>query len=340
MDIAEEAVAEVQAALLSWFDATGRRLPWRETADGYAILVSEVMLQQTQVDRVIPVYHAFLRRFPTFESLADAPAGEVIRAWAGMGYNRRALNLQRAAQAVVERHGGALPTDPKALRSLPGVGEYTANALACFAQGRQVAVVDTNVRRVLGRVFHWPSTPTDREVAATAERVLPEGKAWAWNQALMDLGATVCTSRRPTCLLCPVRAACRAAGAFEAEAAPAVGRGGAGWVSGEERAVRGVQPVLPWAGRGAPARACRGGVVRAGRAGRCRAARILGGRRAVAARGAGGPCTGRARRGARRGGLDAGQPAVATREASAVAGGHGCVYHSGTWQLGRVDPRR
>ena len=215
------AVAEVQAALLSWFDATGRRLPWRETVDGYAILVSEVMLQQTQVDRVIPVYHAFLRRFPTFESLADAPAGEVIRAWAGMGYNRRALNLQRAAQAVVERHGGALPTDLKALRSLPGVGEYTANALACFAQGRQVAVVDTNVRRVLGRVFHWPSTPLDREVSESAERVLPEGKAWSWNQALMDLGATVCTSRRPTCLLCPVRSACRAAGAFEAEAATA-----------------------------------------------------------------------------------------------------------------------
>ena len=221
MDIAEEAVAEVQASLLSWFDATGRRLPWRETGDGYAILVSEVMLQQTQVDRVIPVYHAFLRQFPTFESLAEAPAGEVIRAWAGMGYNRRALNLQRAAQAVVERHGGALPLELKALRSLPGVGEYTANALACFAQGRQVAVVDTNVRRVLGRIFHWPSAPTDREVAATAERVLPEGKAWAWNQALMDLGATVCTSRRPTCLLCPVRLACRAAGAFEAEAAPA-----------------------------------------------------------------------------------------------------------------------
>ena len=236
MDIAEGAVAEVQAALLSWFDATGRRLPWRETVDGYAILVSEVMLQQTQVDRVIPVYHAFLRRFPTFESLADAPAGEVIRAWAGMGYNRRALNLQRAAQAVVDRHGGSLPTDAKALRSLPGVGEYTANALACFAQGRQVAVVDTNVRRVLGRVFHWPSTPTDREVAATAERVLPEGKAWSWNQALMDLGATVCTSRRPTCLLCPVRSACRAAGAFEAEVLPAsVAEGRAGYRPKTER---------------------------------------------------------------------------------------------------------
>ena len=341
MDIAEGAVAEVQAALLSWFDATGRRLPWRETGDGYAILVSEVMLQQTQVDRVIPVYHAFLRRFPTFESLADAPAAEVIRAWAGMGYNRRALNLQRAAQAVVERHGGALPTDAKALRSLPGVGEYTANALACFAQGGQVAVVDTNVRRVLGRVFHWPSAPTDREVAATAERVLPEGKAWAWNQALMDLGATVCTSRRPTCLLCPVRTACRAAGAFEAEAAPATVAEGRAAYRPQDGAVRGVEPVLPRSGRGAPSRPGRGRVARTRRSGRCGAARVLGRRRAVAARFAGGPCAGRARRGARRGGLDAGQPAVATREGPRRwQAGTGVLYHSDTWQVGRVDPRR
>ena len=275
MDIAEEAVAEVQAALLSWFDATGRRLPWRETADGYAILVSEVMLQQTQVDRVIPVYHAFLRRFPTFESLADAPAGEVIRAWAGMGYNRRALNLQRAAQAVVERHGGALPTDAKALRSLPGVGEYTANALACFAQGRQVAVVDTNVRRVLGRVFHWPSTPLDREVAETAERVLPEGKAWAWNQALMDLGATVCTSRRPTCLLCLCvrRAGPRGPSRRRRRLPVAEGRAGTGPRRSGSRGRAGTSAVGSW-------RTCgRGRVVRAGRAGRCRAARVLGRRR-------------------------------------------------------------
>ncbi len=219
VDIAEDAVAKVQTALLSWFAAAGRRLPWRGATDAYAILVSEVMLQQTQVDRVIPAYHAFLRRFPTFESLAEAPAADVIREWAGMGYNRRALNLQRAAQAVVERHGGELPTDPGALRALPGVGEYTANALACFALGQQTAVVDTNVRRVLGRVFHWPSTPSDRESADTARHVLPEGQAWSWNQALMDLGATVCTSRRPTCLLCPLRELCRAAGAFEAEPA-------------------------------------------------------------------------------------------------------------------------
>ncbi len=206
-------------AVATWYARNARVLPWRGIADPYAVLVSEVMLQQTQVERVIPVYHAFLQRFPTFESLAEAPPSEVIRAWAGMGYNRRALNLQRAAQVIVERHGGALPGDPRALRALPGVGEYTANALACFALGQQTAVVDTNVRRVLGRVFHWPSTPSDRESADTARRVLPEGQAWSWNQALMDLGATVCTSRRPTCLLCPLRELCRASGAFEADPA-------------------------------------------------------------------------------------------------------------------------
>ena len=234
MDIAEDAVERVRAALLSWFRTAQRPLPWRGTADPYAVLVSEVMLQQTQVERVIPVYHAFLARFPTFQALAQAPASDVIRAWAGMGYNRRALNLQRAAQAVVERHGGALPRDPAALRALPGVGEYTANALACFALGQQAAVVDTNVRRVLGRVFFWPAAPSNRETADAARRVLPEGKAWAWNQALMDLGATVCTARRPACLLCPLRDECRAAGAFETEPA-AVAEGRAAYRPKSER---------------------------------------------------------------------------------------------------------
>jgi A/G-specific adenine glycosylase len=235
VNIAEDAAERVRDALLTWYAASQRKLPWRETSDAYAILVSEVMLQQTQVERVIPVYHAFLQRFPTFEALAAAPPSEVIRAWAGMGYNRRALNLQRAAQAVVERHGGALPHDPAALRALPGVGEYTANALACFALGEQTAVVDTNVRRVLGRVFHWPAAPTDREVAGTARRVLPEGHAWSWNQALMDLGATVCTSRRPTCLLCPLRESCRAAGAFESEPSDAVAESRAAYRPKTER---------------------------------------------------------------------------------------------------------
>ena len=211
-------VAVIQTALLDWFRAESRRLPWRSTRDHYAILVSEVMLQQTQVDRVAPVYQAFLRRFPTFQSLADAPAAEVIRAWAGMGYNRRALNLQRAAKQVVEQHNGALPSDRKALRGLPGVGQYTADALACFALGQEVAVVDTNVRRVLGRVFYGPEGAPEHELADTAQQALPEGDAWSWNQALMDLGATVCSARRPACLLCPVRSDCKAAGAFLAQA--------------------------------------------------------------------------------------------------------------------------
>jgi len=214
----KQSMAAVQKALLDWFRTESRSLPWRSTHDHYAILVSEVMLQQTQVDRVAPVYQAFLRRFPTFQSLADAPAAEVIRAWAGMGYNRRALNLQRAAVQVVEQHEGVLPSDVEALRGLPGVGQYTADALACFALGQEVAVVDTNVRRVLGRVFYGPEGAPAQEIADTARQALPEGEAWSWNQALMDLGATVCSARRPACLLCPLRSNCKAAGGFLASA--------------------------------------------------------------------------------------------------------------------------
>ncbi len=204
----------VQAAILAWFKAESRELPWRSTRDPYSIMVSEVMLQQTQVDRVIPVYHAFLKLFPTFQSLADAPAADVIRAWAGMGYNRRAMNLQRAAVQVTSLYEGVLPDDMKSLRGLPGVGEYTAAAMACFALGQEVVVIDTNVRRVLGRVFYGPSGAPDKSIASTAAQALPEGEAWSWNQALMDIGATICTSRRPTCLLCPVRSDCKAAGTF------------------------------------------------------------------------------------------------------------------------------
>ena len=200
--------------MLAWFKAESRSLPWRSTHDGYAIMVSEVMLQQTQVDRVIPVYLAFLQQFPTFQSLSDAPAADVIRAWAGMGYNRRAMNLQRAAKQVVEVYEGVLPDNVKSLRSLPGVGEYTAAALACFALGQEVAVIDTNVRRVLGRIFYGPEGAPEKELAGIAQQALPVGEAWSWNQALMDLGATVCSARRPTCLLCPVRPECNAAGAF------------------------------------------------------------------------------------------------------------------------------
>ena len=214
LDLPRQAVAAVQKALLDWFAQGSRQLPWRSTSDHYAVMVSEVMLQQTQVDRVIPVYLAFLQQFPNIQSLADAPAAEVIRAWAGMGYNRRAMNLQRAAKQVVEDYEGALPSDMKALRGLPGVGEYTAAALACFALGQEVAVIDTNVRRVLGRVFYGPEGAPEKELAGIAQQALPVGDAWSWNQALMDLGATVCSARHPTCLLCPVRSECKAAGAF------------------------------------------------------------------------------------------------------------------------------
>ena len=213
-DLPSKTLVSVQQTLLRWFAQESRRLPWRTTRDSYAILVSEVMLQQTQVDRVIPVYLAFLQQFPTFQSLSEAPAADVIRAWAGMGYNRRAMNLQRASTQVTELYEGVLPPDLKALRGLSGVGEYTAAALACFALGQEVAVIDTNVRRVLGRVFYGPGGAPEKELANVAAQALPESEAWSWNQALMDLGATVCTSRRPTCLLCPVRSDCQAAGAF------------------------------------------------------------------------------------------------------------------------------
>ena len=207
----------LRAAVLRWFDASARSMPWRGVTDPYAILVAEVMLQQTQVDRVRPAYLAFLDRFPTLQSLADAPRAQVIRAWAGLGYNRRAVNLQRAAQAAVTRFGGRLPDDPASLRSLPGVGEYTTAAVACFAHNAQVPVVDTNVRRVLGRFFFgqdW-ARQSDRDLRALAEAALPAGMAWRWNQALMDLGATLCPARAPKCSACPLESQCQAAAHFK-----------------------------------------------------------------------------------------------------------------------------
>jgi len=176
----------VQGALLEWFAENARDLPWRRTRDPYAILVSEVMLQQTQAARVVPRYLDWLERWPSVEALAAAPAAEVIRAWQGLGYNRRALNLQRAAQAVV---AGGWPDD---LTELPGVGPYTAAAVACFAFGRPVLPVDVNVQRVLER---------------TGFAFNPECA-----QALMDLGATVCIARVPRCGECPLAAACPSRG--------------------------------------------------------------------------------------------------------------------------------
>ncbi|HYM28518.1 MAG TPA: hypothetical protein VET66_10235, partial [Steroidobacteraceae bacterium] len=203
--------------MLAWYAAHGRDLPWRHTRDPYAILVSEVMLQQTQVDRVLPKYHEFLARFPTLGALAAAPAGDVIRTWAPLGYNVRAVRLHQIARQAVAEHGGVLPGTLEGLLALKGIGRYTAGAIACFAYGAPVATVDTNIRRVLWRVFRgvepatWPTgQAASREALALAEWALPAGAAYDWQQALMDLGATVCLSRRPACERCPLATCCAA----------------------------------------------------------------------------------------------------------------------------------
>jgi A/G-specific adenine glycosylase len=196
--------------VLAWFDEHGRHFPWRETRDPYRTMVAEVMLQQTQTGRVGPSYQGFLARFPTLDRLAHAPAMDVIQAWKGLGYNRRAVDLQRTAQAIEREHGGVFPTQPAALRRLPGLGEYSSNAIACFAFDAQVPVVDTNVRRVLSRAAAGKDPeqlPSDR-VAALAAEWLPPGEAYRWNQALMDIGAMLCRSSKPLCAKCPLKAVC------------------------------------------------------------------------------------------------------------------------------------
>jgi A/G-specific adenine glycosylase len=195
----------VHERLLDWYASQARDLPWRRTRDPYAILVAEVMLQQTQVDRVIPHWHAWLERFPTFEALAQASRAEAIRAWHGLGYNLRALRLHEIAIQVVTTCGGRLPAEIADLLKLKGIGRYTAGAVACFAFEQPVAMVDTNVRRVLGRVFEVSPEGVDR----LANDVVPTAGAYAWNQALMDLGAMVCRARAPLCLVCPLLGVCR-----------------------------------------------------------------------------------------------------------------------------------
>ncbi|HZM31288.1 MAG TPA: A/G-specific adenine glycosylase [Acidimicrobiales bacterium] len=193
-------------ALIAWGERHLRPLPWRATRDPWAVLVSEVMAQQTGVERVAGYYHDFLARFPDPAACAAAPAGEVVRAWQGLGYNRRAVDLHRCATAVVAEHGGRLPADLTALRALPGVGPYTARAVLAFAYEHEVGVVDTNVGRVLAR---WEGRRLGAaEAQARADALVPAGRSWEWNQALMELGATVCLRRRPDCASCPVRSDC------------------------------------------------------------------------------------------------------------------------------------
>ncbi|MFQ3662422.1 MAG: A/G-specific adenine glycosylase, partial [Chloroflexaceae bacterium] len=227
-----ETIEVLHTALLAWFAHHARDLPWRRTRDPYRILVSEVMLQQTQVERVVPKYHAFLAAFPSLERLASAPTAEVIRLWAGLGYNRRAVNLQRTARTVLEEHGGAFPREVATLRRLPGIGPYTAGAVACFAFEQDVAFLDTNIRRVLRRACIGPDemagAVSDRELLALGAALVPSGRGWAWNQALIELGALVCTSASPACPRCPLRPVCRAYAARAAADEALVGAMAAG----------------------------------------------------------------------------------------------------------------
>lgn len=195
-----------QRRLLAWADGQARDLPWRHTRDPWAILVSEVMLQQTQVARVVPVWTAFLAQFPTATACANAPQAAVVTAWHGMGYNRRALNLHRCAIAVRDNHGGALPNDLAQLMALPGLGPYTARAVLVFAFEEPVGVVDVNAARVLAR---WAGESLDaKQTQRQADAAVPTEQPWRWNQTMLDLGATICTKRNPKCVECPVSTEC------------------------------------------------------------------------------------------------------------------------------------
>jgi A/G-specific adenine glycosylase len=205
--------------LLRWYRAHKRDLPWRRTSDPYRILVSEVMLQQTQVDRVVSKYHEFLRRYPSIDALARASVGSVRETWYPLGYNIRPVRLHAIAREVVTAHDGRIPDDHATLLSLKGIGPYTAGAVLSFAYRRRVPIVDTNVRRVLQRVFYDDRAARDSAVWRLAARLLPRGTVYDFNQALMDLGATVCVARSPRCEMCPVRAICRAAPRFARERA-------------------------------------------------------------------------------------------------------------------------
>jgi A/G-specific adenine glycosylase len=200
-----------QQRLLKWYARHGRDLPWRKTSDPYHILVSEVMLQQTQVDRVIPKYHQFLARYPSFERLASAPVKEVKGLWYPLGYNIRPERLHSIACETVERYGGKLPNDHEQLLSFKGIGRYTAGAIRSFAFNEDAPILDTNVIRVLHRVFIAKGNPKKHtaKLWRLAETLIPRGRGYDFNQALMDFGATCCTARTPLCHGCPMTPLCK-----------------------------------------------------------------------------------------------------------------------------------
>ncbi len=245
---------ELVPALLAWFAATRRDLPWRRDRDAYRVWISEAMLQQTRVEAVLPYFERFIARFPTVAELAAAPLEEVLAAWSGLGYYRRARSLHEAARTIVERHGGVFPSSSEALLALPGIGPYTAGAVASIAFDQPEPLVDGNVARVLSRLF---AIDTPQESAAFRAATWGHARllvaelggrgAGDWNQALMELGALVCVPREPRCLACPVRAHCRAharglvdelplpkrrSAAIEVELHVALVRSGDGWLVG------------------------------------------------------------------------------------------------------------
>jgi A/G-specific adenine glycosylase len=200
--------------LLTWYRRHGRDLPWRKTSDPYHILVSEIMLQQTQVDRVLPKYAEWLDRYPSFEALAAAPESDVTRTWYPLGYNIRPKRLQSIAREAVERYDGQLPADEETLLSFKGIGAYTAGAIRSFAFRERAAILDTNVARVLFRIFigtgELKSHAMKRHLWTVSETMVPRRDVFDFNQALMDFGAMVCVARKPKCLVCPMAQSCRA----------------------------------------------------------------------------------------------------------------------------------
>lgn len=207
-------IGRFRRALLDWYGENQRDLPWRKAGDPYAVWVSEIMLQQTRVDQVRPYYDRFMERFPTAAHLGKAPLEDVLKAWEGMGYYARARNLHRAARRVVDEHGGQIPDDPAGISDLPGIGPYTAAAILSIAFGRDCPVVDGNVVRVLSRLFRLTDDPATsaakKRIGGLAARILARGRAGDFNQAMMELGATVCTPRKPRCGECPANPFCEA----------------------------------------------------------------------------------------------------------------------------------
>lgn len=209
-----------QKNLLAWFFRHKRNLPWRrEPRDPYHVWLSEVMLQQTQVATVIPYFERWLQRFPTLQTLAEAPLDDVLKQWEGLGYYSRARNFHTAVQAVVHKMDGKMPCTVAELLELPGIGRYTAGAIASLAFNQHAAVLDGNVKRVLARLYAL-GEPADDELWALAEALLPQGRAGAFNEAMMELGATVCTPRSPQCAMCPTCKDCRAFASGTPEAFP------------------------------------------------------------------------------------------------------------------------